>query len=47
MNLKKTAGLILAFSLGLSGMVSASEIVIGVPNWPSVKATADILKYVI
>ena len=45
--MKKKAGVILALSLSLSAVASADQIVIGVPNWPSVKATAEILKYVI
>ncbi len=36
-----------AMSLSMSNFVAAADVVIGVPNWPSVKATADILKYVI
>ena len=34
-------------AVGFGGMSQAADIVIGVPNWPSVAATADILKVVI
>ena len=48
MYLKKLIfGSILAASVGFSGIASAADMVIGVPNWPSVKATAEILKRVI
>ncbi len=33
--------------MGVGGSVQAAEIVIGVPNWPSVAMTADILKVII
>ncbi|NND89281.1 MAG: amino acid-binding protein, partial [Granulosicoccus sp.] len=29
------------------GVASAADVVIGVPNWPSVKATANIMKIVL
>ena len=44
---KKMAGVVLAGTLGMSGAAQAADIVIGVPNWPSVAMTADILKVVI
>lgn len=48
MKIKKALiGVTLATTVSFSGLASAADIVIGVPNWPSVKATADILKYVI
>ena len=48
MKLKKSiAGMLLAASMGVSGIVSAADVVIGVPNWPSVRVTADILKVII
>ena len=37
----------LAGAVGFGGMSQAADIVIGVPNWPSVAVTADILKVVI
>ena len=37
----------LSGAVGFGGMSQAADIVIGVPNWPSVAATADILKVVI
>jgi glycine betaine/proline transport system substrate-binding protein len=48
MKLKKSLmGVLVAASLGVSSYASAADIVIGVPNWPSVAATASILKVVI
>ena len=44
---KKMAGVVLAGTLGMGGAAQAADIVIGVPNWPSVAMTADILKVVI
>ena len=44
---KAIVGMTLATTVSFSGFATAADIVIGVPNWPSVKATADILKYVI
>ncbi len=48
MNLRKTffSG-ILAVSMSLSGTAMAADVIMGVPNWPTVKATADILKVII
>ena len=47
MNLKKTlVSAALAGSLGLSGVATAADVVIGVPNWPSVRVTAHVLKTV-
>jgi glycine betaine/proline transport system substrate-binding protein len=48
MNLKKTlTGTLVAVSMGATSIASAADVVIGVPNWPSVAATANILKVVI
>jgi len=48
MQLKKTlTGTIVAAAMGVSSVATAADIVIGVPNWPSVAATASILKVVI
>ena len=48
MKLKKTlTGALVAASMGMSSIASAADVVIGVPNWPSVAATASILKVVI
>ena len=48
MKLRKTVmSSVLAGSLAVSGAASAADMVIGVPNWPSVAATASILKAVI
>ena len=48
MKLRKTlTAALVAASLGMSSVATAAEIVIGVPNWPSVAATASILKVVI
>ena len=48
MNFKKTlVSATLAGSLGLSGIATAADVVIGVPNWPSVAANANVLKVVI
>ncbi|MFT5502344.1 MAG: glycine betaine/proline transport system substrate-binding protein [Gammaproteobacteria bacterium] len=48
MKLKKSLmGVLVAASLGVSSYASAADVVIGVPNWPSVAATASILKAVI
>ncbi len=48
MHLKKTlTSALVAAGIGCSGAAVAADIVIGVPNWPSVAATADILKVVI
>lgn len=41
------ASVAVAGSMGLSGIASAADIVIGVPNWPSVAANANILKVII
>ena len=47
MKLKKTAaGAALALILGASGVAQAADVVIGVPNWPSVRVTAHVLKVV-
>ena len=48
MKLKKSlASVVLAASMGVSSYASAADVVIGVPNWPSVAATASILKVII
>lgn len=44
---KLILGAIFAASMGVTGIASAADLIIGVPNWPSVKATGDILKVVI
>ena len=44
---KKLASVLVAGAMGISGAAQAADIVIGVPNWPSVAMTADILKVVI
>ena len=47
MKLKQTiTGALVAMSMGVSGIASAADVVIGVPNWPSVAATANILKII-
>ena len=48
MKFKKTAiSAVLAAGVGLSGVAAAADVVIGVPNWPSVAATANVLKVII
>jgi glycine betaine/proline transport system substrate-binding protein len=48
MKLKKSLmGVLVAASMGVSSYASAADVVIGVPNWPSVAATASILKVII
>ena len=48
MNLKNTlTGTIVAVSMGATSIASAADVVIGVPNWPSVAASANVLKVVI
>jgi glycine betaine/proline transport system substrate-binding protein len=48
MKLKRSlTGVLVAASVGLSSVATAADVVIGVPNWPSVAATASILKVVI
>ncbi len=48
MKFKKTlTGAVVAVSMGISSIATAADVVIGVPNWPSVAATASILKVVI
>ena len=44
---KSLTGALVAASMGVSGVATAADVVIGVPNWPSVAATASILKVVI
>ena len=44
--IKKLAGAILASSLAIGGVAQAADVVIGVPNWPSVQVTANVLKVV-
>ena len=44
---KKLIGALIASAMGVGGSVQAADIVIGVPNWPSVAMTADILKVII
>ena len=43
----KLASALLAGSIGFSGAAKAADIVIGVPNWPSVAVTAEVLKVVL
>ncbi|MEM7406338.1 MAG: glycine betaine ABC transporter substrate-binding protein [Pseudomonadota bacterium] len=40
------AGATLAASMAVSGVAQAADLVIGVPNWPSVRVTAHVLKVV-
>ena len=48
MKLKQTLmSALLVGGVGLSGAATAADVVIGVPNWPSVAATANVLKVVI
>ena len=48
MKFKKFAvAMVCAAGLSVSSIASAADVIIGVPNWPSVAATADILKKVI
>ena len=44
---KKLASALVAGAMSITGAAQAADIVIGVPNWPSVAMTADILKVVI
>ena len=44
---KSVTGALVAASMSVSGVAAAADVVIGVPNWPSVAATASILKVVI
>lgn len=44
---KSLTGALVAASMGMSSIATAADVVIGVPNWPSVAATASILKAVI
>ena len=44
---KSVTGAVVAMSMGLSSVATAADVVIGVPNWPSVAATASILKVII
>jgi len=47
MKLKKTvAAAALATTMGLGSAAQAADVVIGVPNWPSVRVTAHVLKVV-
>ena len=45
-SLNRVAGAALAASLTMSGVAQAADVVIGVPNWPSVRVTAHVLKVV-
>jgi len=38
---------LIAASIGLGGVAQAADVVIGVPNWPSVAVTAEVLKVVL
>ena len=45
MNLNfKLTGALVAASLSIGSVAQAADVVIGVPNWPSVRATAHVLK---
>jgi glycine betaine/proline transport system substrate-binding protein len=44
---KKLAGTLLAGAMGFSGVAQAADLVIGVPNWPSVAVTAEVIKVVL
>jgi len=44
---KSLTGALVAASMAMSSVATAADIVIGVPDWPSVAATASILKVVI
>ena len=44
---KKLAGALVASAMAASSAAQAADIVIGVPNWPTVAMTADVLKVVI
>jgi len=44
---KKLAGTLLAGAMGFGGVVQAADLVIGVPNWPSVAVTAEVIKVVL
>jgi len=44
---KALTGTLVAASLGISSIATAADVVIGVPNWPSVAASANVLKVVI
>lgn len=45
--MKKTTALMGSTMMALAAPAMAADIVIGVPNWPSVNATAHILKVAI
>ena len=44
---KKLAGTLLAGAMGFGGVAQAADLVIGVPNWPSVAVTAEVIKVVL
>lgn len=44
---KTLAGACIASALTLGGVAQAADVVIGVPNWPSVRVTAHVLKVVL
>ncbi|MGB0847397.1 MAG: glycine betaine ABC transporter substrate-binding protein [Thiolinea sp.] len=44
--IKKLAGAVLACSMAAGATAQAADVVIGVPNWPSVQVTAHVLKTV-
>ncbi len=44
---KKLVGVLAAGILGFGGTAQAADIVIGVPNWPSVAVTAEVVKVVL
>ncbi len=48
MKLRKLVTVLMcAVGINISSIASAADVIIGVPNWPSVAATADILKRII
>ncbi len=44
---KKLTAPLVAATLGFGGVAQAADMVIGVPNWPSVAVTAEVLKVVL
>ena len=44
---KTLAGVCIASALTFGGVAKAADVVIGVPNWPSVRVTAHVLKVVL
>ena len=44
---KKFATPLIAATMGIGGVAQAADLIIGVPNWPSVAVTAEVLKVVL